>query len=764
MIKKIYSNLSVHKKVIGLLVIMLVTFVFFFEKLPLSLAMLPISVAQDGGGYDYSYDTTADNVPRENVSTTTTSATDPVTVDTRYITNGTSVAGYRQYTVQVTGTLWYAWNRGLGGTLYPSSDTSISGWVAGLSDPNVTIGYDFGVYDVSGTNRIIEGSTVPQGTQLVMKFSPYVSDNVFWFGTGYSMDSPYGEWRTNAAATPRQSNKVICDAKDLTQQYKLDYGGVSDTFNVYIPLVMNQPQRSLSNLTGFTCGTLTTNPDGSQSAVCTATAVGSASPTFSYTSTYGKFYYRYIDNRDMTNIGWGGPGCYGNNIPMSSYFGPATGPSTNGDTTIRSPYVLNIPNQNFPYQINIAASTNNPPTAPTMVCPNTVVVGQDITASLTSTDPDGDQVQYATGWFSGVAQDSGWAPLVTSGTVGTLTKTGGYNTTGTKTIYGWAQDSNGALSARSSCDVVVTAVPTLPPTATLDAQTNGGTWVNDPSSITVDPSDTLTLGWRGTDITNCSALAGNDFLVSSISGSDSVTIPAPNGNDVFTITCTGAGGTATDSITVTTRQLPNFTQPAITYTLSPFNTTTGLYDYIDVTFQNTNGGGSNTQANANYQFRYDDGQNGYEVTRTGALGLFTIGQSVNKTERVTNISFGLTRIEVTADNTNAVAETNEGDNVRTLDLTVPPPDPGLTITADRTRVRNDETTTLRWNTAITYPNLTCEVYGPGTTLNPVSLPGTTPTQPIHAKSEYTLKCTEGSTGTVWTKVATVETEGVIEER
>jgi hypothetical protein len=523
-------------------------------------AMAVREVSQDGGGYDYVEEAPAEDLPAENVGTITTNGNETVTVETRFITNGSSAAGYRTFTAQVTDTLWYAWNRGLGGTLYPSSDNATSGWVAGLTDPNITIGYDFGVYDSAGVNRIAEGSTITQGTQVTLKFSPYVSDNIFWFGTGYSMDSPYGEWRNNANPPSRQGNRVTCEAKDLTQQYSLSLGNISSAFDVYVPFMVHPPTRTLTNLTGFSCGSLTTNGDGSESALCTATGVGSVTPTFSYDNTYGKFYYRYYDNRDMTDIGWGGPGCYGNNIPMSNYFGSATGPTTNMDSSIRSPYVINIPSQSFSYPVTIAAGTNEPPTPPTMVCPPTVPVGQDITVALTSSDPEGNQVRYGVGWYSSSTPDSGWTSFVNSSMTGSLTKVGGYSTSGTYTVYGWAQDTNNANSTASSCVIEVgEAAPNF------NFQING---VVANGSLTVARDANLNIIWNGViNATSCTGTGNSWGGAKAITGgSDNISATAAS---LYQLSCTGPGGTTTKNISVTIQPTLKICQNSCSSNIEP---------------------------------------------------------------------------------------------------------------------------------------------------------------------------------------------------
>lgn len=212
---------------------------------------------------------------------------------------------------------------------------------------------------------------------------------------------------------------------------------------------------------------------------------------------------------------------------------------------------------------------------------------------------------------------------------------------------------------------------------------------------------------------------------------------------------------------------PNFNQPNISFTPSAgFNLASGEYDSIEVTFQTTNNGGSDTTTSANYQFQFDRGSNGYDVNTTGSLGLLNINQSVSRTETVSGaIPFGSNRIRVFADSGNNVDESDEGDNVRTLDITLGPPNPNIELSADRLLVRSGEKVRLTWNTKVTFP-MTCQVFGPGiTTINfDPSVNGATGSQQsgqINAKSVFTLSCVVA--GTTFTDTVTIETQGVIEE-
>jgi hypothetical protein len=235
---------------------------------------------------------------------------------------------------------------------------------------------------------------------------------------------------------------------------------------------------------------------------------------------------------------------------------------------------------------------------------------------------------------------------------------------------------------------------------------------------------------------------------------------------MYTVTCTGPGGTATDSVTVTTNPNPNFIEPIVASRVLSlgFSSTTGTYDSIEFPIQITNQTGSPTTNAASYRFEFDRNQDGtYDENTTEDMGLFAMPESKPFRPVLTNVAYGPTRIRITADSGNAVAETNESDNILTLDWIVPPPGPGLTLTATPAQVRNGQSATVSWTRTATYP-MNCRVFGPGINLTaPLAFPGTQSTGPLTAKSEYTLECTEPVTGTVFREVRTVEVAGAIEE-
>jgi hypothetical protein len=399
---------------------------------------------------------------------------------------------------------------------------------------------------------------------------------------------------------------------------------------------------------------------------------------------------------------------------------------------------------------------NQVPNAPTITHPSgSAGFNVSTTFTITGTDPDGDTIYYQVDWDNNGTVDA-TTITVPSGT--SQAAANAWAVSGNQTFQARTVDSVGATSAWTSHVINIQLPPAA--TATLEASINGGSWST--AAQTINPVDTINVRWSSSNASSCTGSGGGFNTGNSTTGFDAVNTPASNSSDTFTVTCSGPGGSNSASVTITVRQLPNFTAPLITFNPFAFNTTTGTYDSLEVIFQTSNNGGSDTTASANYQFQFDRGSNGYDVSTTGSLGLLAVSASVNRTETVTNVPLGGSRIQVTVDSNNAVSELNEGDNVTTLNINIPPPNPGLNITANRTQIRSGETVVLTWNAAVGYP-LNCRVFGPAVNVNPSGLSGTQATQSITAKSEYIFSCTEPITGTVFTDSVIVEAQGVIEE-
>ena len=448
-------------------------------------------------------------------------------------------------------------------------------------------------------------------------------------------------------------------------------------------------------------------------------------------------------------------------VPSCTKFGANWGsgqgiPLTGSETvsaTVSDTYLINC---NGVIDSVAVTVVNQAPNAPTITHPSgSAPYNTNTTFTIAGTDADGDNVFYEVDWDNNGTAD---ATTMTVASGASQPATRSWTTTGAQTFQARTVDTVGARSGWTSHVINIQLPPAA--TAALEVQVNGGAW--SATDQTVNPGDTVNLRWSSTNATSCSGTGAGFATGNNPSGTDAVTTPAPNSATTFSVNCSGPGGSNSDSVSVTTRQSPNFTTPLITYNPLAFNTTNSTYDSMEVIFQTSNNGGSDTTASANYQFQFDRGSNGYDVTTNGSLGLLAVSASMNRTETVTNVPLGNNRIRVTVDSTNAVSEVNEGDNVATLDIVIPPPNPGIDITANRTQVRSGETVTLTWTSAVVY-TLNCRVFGPGVNVNPSGLSGTQLTQPITAKSEFTLSCTEPVTGTVFTDSVTVEAQGEIEE-
>jgi len=102
--------------------------------------------------------------------------------------------------------------------------------------------------------------------------------------------------------------------------------------------------------------------------------------------------------------------------------------------------------------------------------------------------------------------------------------------------------------------------PAPAPTVTLSVS---------PVSATIDSGQTATLSWSSTDATSCTA---GWTTSNATSGSAAVT---PGATSAYTMTCNGAGGSASDSVTVTVNAAPTVTAPTVILTASPSRVSRG---------------------------------------------------------------------------------------------------------------------------------------------------------------------------------------------
>ena len=734
--------------------------------------------AEGGGGGAYYPAVRTATLPPE-----TLPANPPTTTAVTLVTpNATQASGTYFQNFVLNTTLDYGYNRYLNNPktiVLPSSDTQVTGYRAGLSNPNITIGYDVSIFDANDNTKIFNsGDTVLVGEQLLFKFAPYVSQNIYWFGTGFSLDSPFGEWRTNATPPDRVNNMVTCVDKDFTDG--ATYNDISNNtqFKEYIPLVVNPPARTLTNTTGLSCGSLTTNNDGSMTATCTVLAAGTITPTFHFDSTYGKFYYRYYDPRDQGNLG--GPGCYGNNIPLSSDPGSLSG------------YTLTVPSADIPFTLT-AANGANPPTTPTVSCPATSVTeGGDVTVTVNgSTANDSGNVSYAVDWLSQNPHtpNSGWSDPVAGGSSATLTKSGGYPNVGAYQIYAVAKDSSGVLSSWSSpCTVIITNGGTGPSAALVAMDKNGVSQPN--GGAVIAPGDPATLQWFCANSASASIDQSVGTVTPTLGGTKSV---SPNGDTTYTLTCTGPdGSTATDSTTVTVNN-----GSACTLTASPTSIVIGgqtqltwgssgtsvSIDHGIGSVSPTSGGSVTAKPTQTTTYTATCSGIGVgNVTLTASATVNVSGPTVlltatppsvvkgassvlnwvaqNATSCVgTNFSTGASKptsgyvsVSPVTDTQYSVTCTDAAGNPAYSAATVGVRLADLNLSATPNLVRKGDNTTISWNVVGTVNS--CSIAGPG--LSSAAISGSQ-VVPISAQSVYTLTCSAGpiASPTILTQSATV---------
>jgi len=247
----------------------------------------------------------------------------------------------------------YKWNWG-GLGLYHNAN----GWAPGLYNPYVQVNYHATITNLDSGQNVTANAVVPVGTHLRFSFTPHVYNDIYWFGTGASQDSPYGDWIANAAGP-----SLSCNAKDFVNTVysysdwaSNEYNhGQPTTLDVFIPLSVNPPMEAITSTGGLSCGTLSSPADGGHMD-CTVTKPGNYSPVFNFGQTYGKFYYRYKNYAHYPSDAKAPPvgSCLANNVPMRADPNAGTICVFNCPTPDSQPdFVMNVPAQ----QISIPFST-----------------------------------------------------------------------------------------------------------------------------------------------------------------------------------------------------------------------------------------------------------------------------------------------------------------------------------------------------------------------------------------------------------------------
>ena len=401
----------------------------------------------------------------------------------------------------------------------------------------------------------------------------------------------------------------------------------------------------------------------------------------------------------------------------------------------------------------------------------------------------GDTVELQ--WTSGDARTcQGTSNMSTSGrTSGTVTD---QPSVGTKT-YALSCTGDGG-SASDSARASVSA-PSNPPSASIRARVKTPeikSWHT--GSFSIESNEGIQIHYTSENTTRCDSSDFNTFGETEGWRGD-VAEPAPGGSRTYTVTCTGPGGTASDSITVSTNQAVS--TPSVSLYANPSSITQGQNATLTWSSSNTS-----TCSGSGSGFSTGNATNGsdgvspsstttYSITCTGPGGSDTDSVNIIVTEpsptaslEVQNTTQGTgwtgNNITIlpseqialrwgssnagscngsnfstggsTSGTQNTVTEPSAGGNTvysiscsgasDSLRVSVQAVDP--TLTSNNTQVRQGESVTLSYNMQGNDPTQ-CTLVGPGVSYLAGSFSGQTGTLSvsISGDSTYTLTCPGG---------------------
>ena len=350
-----------------------------------------------------------------------------------------------------------------------------SGWTAALDKGlNWTVDYNVEVRNASTSVLINSGDSVPVGTNLTLKILPHKYTDIHWEGTGYSLDSPYGDWGTDPGP-------VSCKSKDfvnsVTPTWNLTIGGhvytLSAKFDAYIPLMVAPPaekivyQNSSSTSPALRCGNITGNEKKGYAEQCVVVNPGNFNVNFNFDQTQGNFYYRYWDYR--TDIGfppywhdYRPAGCYGNNVPIEDR---TVGQDFRGNSRPGVIVSITVPNTHKSYDLTAIPSNGLAPYPPVIDGPATLNQETFADFGFKGGDPSGEDVAYGIDWdMSGSVEQ--WLPTnsyVASGT--TATTSNKWPTPGDQPFEALTINRDGLTSIWSTSTVSIVQANNYPPTA-----------------------------------------------------------------------------------------------------------------------------------------------------------------------------------------------------------------------------------------------------------------------------------------------------------
>ncbi|MFZ1987585.1 MAG: CARDB domain-containing protein [Minisyncoccia bacterium] len=362
-------------------------------------------------------------------------------------------------------------------------------------------------------------------------------------------------------------------------------------------------------------------------------------------------------------------------------------------------FTLTVPSQTISYPLTATDAENLPPNPPTITGPTTGTTDTSYTFSFTATDPDGDNLMYEIDWNRDNVVDEllPATGFVETGTSQSSTKT--WTTTGKKDFKARAKDQYGLASTFTPYAITLGTTTPTAPIALLTA---------DPSTIAPGGSSTLRYSCGG-DVTTAAITPGFTSLTPVASGTRSVT---PTDTTTYTLTCTGPGGSDTDTaiLTVSADALPDLTASITDPGSVAVNTDVTLSGIVSNT--STTAGTDRGFTNL-FQIDNNSDHNTVTAVRTDASPALAANDTdaVSTTYRFTTT--GTWYIRLCADNNTSfvdvIDESNEGNNC------------------------SDSTPWVSFTVTTGGTSLSCTA-SPGTL---TSLPGTVTYSTSHGESPYT---------------------------
>jgi hypothetical protein len=420
--------------------------------------------------------------------------------------------------------------------------------------------------------------------------------DIDWSGNGYSADTPLGEWSNGGPSG--------CNPAHLVETE--NYGGVN--FRTYTTLHVSPSTPTISHSGTASLSCVNGGFD------CTVMSAGTIDSRITYPATQGRYYTSVDKQGTLPDPAddWVRNGCNYSGRPMHDggaqsadgctfHFPSLNGPSDACLMDSKYEYQLPVPAMSLDHEL-LAIATNGSPAAPSLTGPTTGYTGTSYTFTVQGTDPDGDTIRYYMDWDNNGTGDGSPQPMfgyVASGTARTFSNV--WATPGVYAIHAQTQDSKGAISGWSAPLIITittpvtgvcgpangfltmnppsvglcnsgtpTAVtpgaqpgpyswsclgsgggdaacsaPYLPPAPVVDLLVNGS---NGP--LAVNTGTNLNITWG--NVANATSCTGSGYLwaggKATTGGNDNIAMGTTS--TLYTLTCSGPGGVATDTVSV----------------------------------------------------------------------------------------------------------------------------------------------------------------------------------------------------------------------